>query len=168
VSVTTVVVLHPERLVAEAIAASLCRYPGVVPIASGPSCPDKILRRSDVAVIHADLTDAAETVTAVEALGVRPVVIGSGAEAVSSPEDLAALAVAVVPVASEGCGPAGLSSRERQVLSLAAKGLAGKQIATSLGISPKTVERHKTRIFGKLGVPNQAAAVAAVSAGMGW
>jgi DNA-binding CsgD family transcriptional regulator len=38
--------------------------------------------------------------------------------------------------------------------------MAGKQIARSLGISPKTVEQHKTRAFKRLGVPNQAAAVA--------
>jgi DNA-binding CsgD family transcriptional regulator len=42
---------------------------------------------------------------------------------------------------------------------LVSRGLVGKQIARQLGISPKTVERHKTRIFAKLGVANQAAAV---------
>jgi DNA-binding CsgD family transcriptional regulator len=40
----------------------------------------------------------------------------------------------------------------------------GKQVARHLGISPKTVEQHKTRIFAKLGVPNQAAAVRMVVA----
>ena len=44
------------------------------------------------------------------------------------------------------------------MLRLVAQGLAGKQVAKSLGVSPKTVERHKTRIYAKLGVPNQAAA----------
>ena len=48
------------------------------------------------------------------------------------------------------------------MLSLAAQGLSGKQVARVLGISPKTVEHHKTRAFAKLGVPNQAAAVAAL------
>jgi len=48
------------------------------------------------------------------------------------------------------------------VLNLVARGLSGKQIARQLGISPKTVEHHKTRAFAKLGVPNQAAAVAAL------
>jgi protein AroM len=52
-----------------------------------------------------------------------------------------------------------LTPRERDVLSLVARGFAGKQVARHLGISPKTVEQHKTRIFSKLGVPNQAAAV---------
>jgi len=45
-----------------------------------------------------------------------------------------------------------------------ARGFAGKQVASHLGISPKTVERHKTRIFAKLKVPNQAAAVSVVLA----
>jgi DNA-binding CsgD family transcriptional regulator len=54
-----------------------------------------------------------------------------------------------------------LTPRERQVLSLVARGLAAKQVARQLSISPKTVERHKTRIFAKLNVPNQAAAVGA-------
>ncbi len=43
--------------------------------------------------------------------------------------------------------------------------MAGKQIARALGISPKTVEQHKTRAFKRLGVPNQAAAVAALTVG---
>ena len=55
-----------------------------------------------------------------------------------------------------------LSHREGQILELAGKGMAAKQIARALGISLKTVEHHKTRAFRKLGVPNQAAAVAAL------
>ena len=45
--------------------------------------------------------------------------------------------------------------------------MAGKQIARVLGISPKTVEQHKTRAFKRLGVPNQAAAVAMLTEGRG-
>ncbi len=41
--------------------------------------------------------------------------------------------------------------------------MAAKQVARYLHISPKTVEQHKTRIFSKLGVPNQAAAVSIVA-----
>ncbi len=62
-----------------------------------------------------------------------------------------------------GSGADDLSTRETQVLRLAAKGMAGKQIARALGISPKTVEQHKTRAFRRLGVPNQAAAVAVLT-----
>jgi RNA polymerase sigma factor (sigma-70 family) len=49
-----------------------------------------------------------------------------------------------------------LTPRERQVLEHAARGLHAKEIANSLGISPRTVEVHKTRIMEKLGVRNVA------------
>src|SRR5439155_8937886 len=79
---------------------------------------------------------------------------------ISPDAPLASLAAALVPRASgdEGIGRP-LSPRERQILALAARGLPAKQVARQLGISPKTVEQHKTRIFAKLGVQNQTAAV---------
>ncbi len=49
-----------------------------------------------------------------------------------------------------------LTAREREVLERAAQGLHAKEIAAALGISPRTVEVHKTRIMGKLGVRNVA------------
>jgi RNA polymerase sigma factor (sigma-70 family) len=47
-----------------------------------------------------------------------------------------------------------LTSREREVLELAARGLHAKEIAEALGISPRTVEVHKSRIMEKLEVRN--------------
>ena len=49
-----------------------------------------------------------------------------------------------------------LTARERQVLEQAALGLHAKEIGATLGISPRTVEVHKTRIMEKLGVRNVA------------
>ena len=49
-----------------------------------------------------------------------------------------------------------LTAREREVLEQAAQGLHAKEIAAKLGISPRTVEVHKTRIMEKLGVRNVA------------
>jgi RNA polymerase sigma factor (sigma-70 family) len=49
-----------------------------------------------------------------------------------------------------------LTAREREVLDHAAQGLHAKEIAAALGISPRTVEVHKTRIMDKLGVRNVA------------
>jgi len=49
-----------------------------------------------------------------------------------------------------------LTAREREVLEQAALGLHAKEIAAALGISPRTVEVHKTRIMDKLGVRNVA------------
>jgi two-component system response regulator NreC len=43
-----------------------------------------------------------------------------------------------------------LSERERQVVELVADGLTNIEIGEALGISPKTVARHRERIMGKL------------------
>ena len=45
-----------------------------------------------------------------------------------------------------------LSAREREVLQLIAEGKANKQTAAELGITIKTVEKHRGRIMGKLGI----------------
>ena len=49
-----------------------------------------------------------------------------------------------------------LTRREREVLQLAGKGLHAKEIARTLGISPRTVEVHKASVMGKLGARNVA------------
>lgn len=49
-----------------------------------------------------------------------------------------------------------LTTREREILEHAARGLHAKEIAVALGISPRTVEVHKTRIMDKLNVRNVA------------
>jgi DNA-binding NarL/FixJ family response regulator len=53
-----------------------------------------------------------------------------------------------------------LSAREVEVLSEIGAGGTTRLVAVNMGISPKTVENHKQRIFCKLGVQNQAHAVA--------
>lgn len=57
-----------------------------------------------------------------------------------------------------------LSDREREVLRLLADGATSKEIAVALGLKPKTVENHRSRILDKLGVANSAAAVRAALA----
>jgi pimeloyl-ACP methyl ester carboxylesterase/DNA-binding CsgD family transcriptional regulator len=56
-----------------------------------------------------------------------------------------------------------LSERELDVLRLAAEGLANDAIAASLGLSPRTVERHLSNAYGKLGLSGKAARAAAVA-----
>jgi len=54
--------------------------------------------------------------------------------------------------------PAGLTTREVEVLRLAARGLPNHEIATRLGISRKTAGNHVEHIYAKIGVSNRARA----------
>jgi DNA-binding CsgD family transcriptional regulator len=71
---------------------------------------------------------------------------------------LARIAEQVEPAARQ---PAGLlSEREAQVLRLLAAGKTNREIAEALFISEKTVARHVSNIFDKLGVSNRSGATA--------
>lgn len=52
-----------------------------------------------------------------------------------------------------------LTARERQVMSLVAEGLSNKAIARQLGISPKTVEIHRSHVMSKMEVASSAALI---------
>lgn len=52
-----------------------------------------------------------------------------------------------------------LTPSQLRVLELTATGQPIKWIAVEMGISPKTVEKHRTLLFAKLGVQNQVRAV---------
>ncbi|EGG47711.1 MULTISPECIES: response regulator [Streptomyces] len=65
----------------------------------------------------------------------------------------------VSAVRSPGGEP--LSAREREVLALVARGTPNREIARALFISEATVKTHLTHLYGKLGVKDRAAAVAA-------
>ncbi len=56
--------------------------------------------------------------------------------------------------------PAGLTSRELEVLRLVAAGKSNREIAGELYLSTKTVSRHLSNIFYKLGVSSRTAAAA--------
>ncbi|HET7702704.1 MAG TPA: alpha/beta fold hydrolase [Candidatus Limnocylindrales bacterium] len=58
---------------------------------------------------------------------------------------------------------ASLSPREREVLRLCAEGLTNEDIATTLTLSPRTVERHLSNLYLKLGLRGNAARTAAVA-----
>ncbi|GAB2628459.1 hypothetical protein GCM10027168_70270 [Streptomyces capparidis] len=58
-----------------------------------------------------------------------------------------------------------LSAREREIAELVAQGLTTPQIAARLFLSPRTVETHLSRIFGKLGVAGRAALARRVAEG---
>lgn len=50
-----------------------------------------------------------------------------------------------------------ITSREREVLTQVALGSSNKLIARQLGVSPKTVEKHRSNLMRKLGLHNTAA-----------
>ena len=62
------------------------------------------------------------------------------------------------PRPATAANPAGLTSREAEVLTLLAAGLANPEIAARLVVSGRTVDNHVAAIFQKLGVPNRAEA----------
>jgi DNA-binding NarL/FixJ family response regulator len=53
-----------------------------------------------------------------------------------------------------------LSPRERQVVALVATGRTNREVAAELHISDKTVARHLSNVFAKLGLTSRAAATA--------
>jgi DNA-binding NarL/FixJ family response regulator len=57
-------------------------------------------------------------------------------------------------------GAGGLTSRELEVLALVARGRSNRVIASDLVISEKTVARHVSNIFTKLGLSSRAEATA--------
>jgi DNA-binding CsgD family transcriptional regulator len=59
-----------------------------------------------------------------------------------------------------GAGAGGLTAREVQILRLVAAGETNKAIAADLFISERTVDRHLSNIYAKLGVSSRAAATA--------
>jgi len=70
----------------------------------------------------------------------------------------AVLSAAGHPVHRRPGGPAGLTPREVEVLELAARGATTRQIASRLGIKPKTAGNHIERIYAKIGVQSRAEA----------
>ena len=56
--------------------------------------------------------------------------------------------------------PDGLSAREVEVLRLVATGSTNRVVAETLSLSEKTVARHLSNIFAKIGVTTRAAAAA--------
>ncbi len=62
------------------------------------------------------------------------------------------------PRATTRANPAGLSTREKEVLALVCCGLRNAEIAQRLVVAPKTVDHHVSAVLRKLGVPDREAA----------
>jgi DNA-binding CsgD family transcriptional regulator len=168
----SVLIAHRENLAAEGMAAALSRFPGILPAAVATTADEAEAygREVDAVALDGQLEGAERAAARLRSAGVRVVMLGSGSDSedlwVSPQESTASLAAALIPGTRDPRVLQGsLSPREREVLELVAKGLPGKQVARELGISTKTVEQHKSRIFTKLGVPNQTAAACLAVAG---
>jgi DNA-binding NarL/FixJ family response regulator len=67
------------------------------------------------------------------------------------------------PLTQTASAALALSAREREVLTLAAQGLDNDEIARSLHLSVRTVERHLQNVYLKLDVQGKSARAAAVA-----
>jgi DNA-binding CsgD family transcriptional regulator len=93
--------------------------------------------------------------SALELDGARKVFVQLGAR-----PDIERLDLVLSPPRSQG--PDGLTAREVEVLRLLASGRTNRAIARELGLSERTVARHVSNAFAKIGVPSRAAATAYV------
>lgn len=90
-----------------------------------------------------------------------PDALGAAVEAAARGETVFAPSVAGRLARRVVARPAELTDRERDVVALLAEGLTNRQIARRLFLSEATVKTHLVHVFGKFGVDNRTAAVAA-------
>jgi DNA-binding NarL/FixJ family response regulator len=173
----TVVIVHRGRMLGEALSTALSAFPSIRPVAvvTSAAAAREVREWVDAVALDAGIPGAGNLAQELRRRGSRVVFLGASPdehEAAAVPMDsaVAELAAALVPAAamtpSARNATHRLTRREKEILDLVARGLAAKQVAAQLGISPKTVEQHKTRIFAKLGVRNQTAAVSVMLGGV--
>jgi DNA-binding NarL/FixJ family response regulator len=73
------------------------------------------------------------------------------------PRGVAALVREFLEGGPDGAREDPLSPRETEIVKLIAEGLSGREIAEILHISEKTVERHRSNVFEKLGLKDRVA-----------
>jgi DNA-binding NarL/FixJ family response regulator len=79
-------------------------------------------------------------------------------ERTSLPTPITAESASAHPAMKPIIFPAGLTTREVEVLRLVAQGYTDAQVAEQLVISPHTVNAHLKAIYGKIGVSSRSAA----------
>jgi DNA-binding NarL/FixJ family response regulator len=87
--------------------------------------------------------------------------LGARTAAAAARRRMKALGISAIPRGprpATRADPAGLTSREREVLALLADGLADRVISQRLFISERTVQHHVSSVLSKIGVASRAAA----------
>jgi DNA-binding NarL/FixJ family response regulator len=120
---------------------------------SARDAADELTRQAEAGLLAPDAVDAVLTAAGQSR---KPAQAGQAAGPPLAGQPLAGQAAGGRQVTSDR--PAGLSERECEVLGLLARGLATKQVARRLGISPKTCDHHIQRLYGKAGVSTRAGA----------
>ena len=115
-------------------------------------CPYEVA----LALADGDEDSMLEGVSIFDSLGARP----ASQWLRSRLRDLGAQSIPRGPTEQTRANPAGLTTRQVEVLELIASGLSNSEIAEKLFISKKTVEHHVSAIYGKLGVATRAKAIA--------
>lgn len=121
------------------------------------------LEREAARAVFSEL-GAAPELSALESSVLEPSVLEQSATVAPSPPVAPDAGTAQLPPSADdvghaaGAGP--LTARETEVVRLVAAGLSNRDIAAELFISEKTVARHLSNIFTKLGLASRAAATA--------
>lgn len=118
-------------------------------------CPYEVA----MALIDGDEPALLEALSIFDSLGARP----AGAMVRSRLRGIGVSSIPRGPIRQTLSNPAGLTSRQLEVLGLIVSGMSNGEIATQLFVSKKTVEHHVSAVFSKLGVTTRAKAIAAAS-----
>jgi ATP/maltotriose-dependent transcriptional regulator MalT len=89
--------------------------------------------------------------------------LGAERESARAVALLAELGAAAPASKDAAANPAGLTARERDILRLIAAGWTNQEMAGELVLSLRTVERHLSNIYGKIGAEGKVARAAAAS-----
>jgi len=132
--------------------------------AAHPGTPVLVLGRAgDADAVRAALASGARGYLALEAAAdgdlIQAVRSLAAGEMYLSPELAASHAAAPAPVPQPSQSTARLTERERQVLTLVARGRSNREIAEMLGLSANTVAVHRANLMKTLAVRKTAALV---------